>query len=518
MTTITIDSHDNLTEIVDPTGAVSQYGYSTPSNHEMTTEVDPNSETATAHYNSFGQLTSETLFDGTSTTEVTAAQSQGLLAPGGSGSLPTTYQGTVTDPDGRTTTLTFSWMGHVIGEVDATGATTTMTYSSLGFPATVTDAMDRTTIYTFNSDGDLTSITEPYVQPPGGPSGGTAIETISYNDAFGVPTSITDFDGNTTTFTLDSHGNVLEESQPGGVNEEWTYNSAGQVLTATDANGNTTTYTYNSIGRLATISEPGAGSPTVHYNYDSAGDVTSVTDEMGDTTTYTYDKAGRILTEQNPVQAAAGKETSFTYDADGNLLTATDANSHTTTYVYNARNEEVSMTDALSGITTYVYDADGNLTSMTDPMNRTTTYAYDADNRETGTTDAAGDRTTYVYDLDGEETEVEDPNGNTTQFDLRRAGAGPIRDPSRDFRRVGWFGWWFGRIDCRDLHLRLRPRRRPAQGHGPQWQHDELHLQRSQRGDLDQERGRRYHELHLRWRWQRLDSHRWPWSHGIIHV
>jgi YD repeat-containing protein len=51
-----------------------------------------------------------------------------------------------------------------------------------------------------------------------------------------VPTSITDFNGNTTTFVLDSHGNILEEEQPGGVDQEWTYNSAGQMLTYTDGN------------------------------------------------------------------------------------------------------------------------------------------------------------------------------------------------------------------------------------------------------------------------------------------
>ena len=63
--------------------------------------------------------------------------------------------------------------------------------------------------------------------------------------SYGVPTEITDFDGNTTTFALDSHGNVLEEMQPGGVDQEWTYNSAGQVTTHTDADGNTTTYVYD---------------------------------------------------------------------------------------------------------------------------------------------------------------------------------------------------------------------------------------------------------------------------------
>jgi hypothetical protein len=46
-------------------------------------------------------LTRETLFDGTSTTSIDLALSNGLLAPGGSGGLSTTYQGSVTDPDGQ---------------------------------------------------------------------------------------------------------------------------------------------------------------------------------------------------------------------------------------------------------------------------------------------------------------------------------------------------------------------------------------------------------------------------------
>ena len=102
VTTITINSSDDLTEIVDPDGAETQYGYN--STNEATSETDADDNTAEAHYNGFGQLTSETLYDGTSTTSVDSGQSNGLLAPGDSGPLSTTYAGSVTDPDGRTTT------------------------------------------------------------------------------------------------------------------------------------------------------------------------------------------------------------------------------------------------------------------------------------------------------------------------------------------------------------------------------------------------------------------------------
>ncbi len=98
LTTFIYDAHDNLVQITDPDGAITTYGYSTPTNHQLTTETDPDNYTATAHYNSFGQLASETLFDNTSSTSIVAAQSVGLLAAGSSGSLPTSYYGTVNRP------------------------------------------------------------------------------------------------------------------------------------------------------------------------------------------------------------------------------------------------------------------------------------------------------------------------------------------------------------------------------------------------------------------------------------
>ena len=106
--------------------------------------------------------------------------------------------------------------------------------------------MGHTKTYNYYLMVDVTSITETYGSGSGGSGGAlTATETIEYDDDYGVPTEITDFKGNTTTFSLDSHGNVLEEMQPGGVDQEWSYNSAGQILTHTDADGNTTTYVYD---------------------------------------------------------------------------------------------------------------------------------------------------------------------------------------------------------------------------------------------------------------------------------
>ena len=421
VTTFTVDSNDNLTSITDPDDAVTQYGYSTPSNHEMTSETDPNDNTATVTYNSFGQFTSETLFDGTSSTEADPSQSNGLYAPGGEGALSTSLAGTVTDTNGNTTTLTFNWMSHPTGEADATGASTSTTYSRQGFPATETDAMGRTTTYTYDNEGDVTSITQ-FDNGAGG-SGSNETETITYG-VDEVPTSITDFNGQTTTYTLDSHGNILTMTDPDGYTTTYTYNSAGQVLTDTDPNGGTTTYTYDDYGRLDTVTDPLGHTTT--YGYDGAGDLTSVTDPDGNTTTYTYDAAGRVLTIQDPIAAAAGKETSYTYDADGNETSMTDANGNTTTYSYNARNELVGMTDPANQGTgrqyAYTYDADGNLQTATDPLGNTTTYSYDGDNRLASVTDALNNQTAYVYDGDGELIYLTDGNYKTTTYSYDSLG------------------------------------------------------------------------------------------------
>ena len=423
VTTFTVDSNGNLTKVVDPDGAVTQYGYATPANHEITTEVNPDSKTATAHYDSFGQLHSETLFDGTTTIPIGPADEQGLLAPGGSSSTlpsPAGYAGTLTDADGRTTTMALDMMSNPTAIQDPTGARTTIAYDMMGRPAAATDGDNRTTAYTYNMNDDVTQVQRP--------------DFTKMTMAYGVDdqlAQVVDFKGQTTTYSLDAHGNVLRRTDPDLGHEDFTYNAAGQVLTDTDRNGHATTYTYDSYGRLTRINYPfpsGGSSPYVAYGYDAAGDVTTVTDELGHVTTMAYDPAGRLLSTQDPVQGAAGPnvKTAYGYDPAGNLMSITDALGHQTTYAYDARNREVGMTDPADQGTgrqyTYGYDGAGNLTSVTDPLGFQTTFAYDGMNRQVGVTDPTGARTTYAYDGAGQLLSVIDPDGNPTTYTYDQDG------------------------------------------------------------------------------------------------
>jgi RHS repeat-associated protein len=412
VTTVTVDSSGNLTGITDPDSASVAYGYSTPSNHRITTEVSPNASTATVTYDSFGRTQSEALFGATGTTGVAVAQEEGLLAAGATGPLlqKAKPDGTVTDPNGRTASFTFESMYHPIDQRDGAGASSYEVLDSQhGWPTSVTDPLSRTTTYSYDSSGNVTGVTR--------------FDATSMAIVYGVdsqPAQVTDYRHLITTFTLDpSDGNVTRRTDPDGLHEDWTYNSAGQVLTDTDRNGHTTSYAYDSYGQLTTITYPGAGSPQVRIAYDSAGDPTRVTDELGHATTYTYDLAGRVLSMQDPVQAAAGEATSYAYDADGNLTSVTDALNHVTSYAYDARDRLTTMTDAANQGTGHatVYGYDGmNLTSVTDPDGHPTTYSYDGDNRRTGMTDALDHRTTWAYDGAGQLGTATDSDGHTTTY------------------------------------------------------------------------------------------------------
>jgi YD repeat-containing protein len=406
-------SGNDLNSIEDPTGAITTYGYN--SSAQMTTETNPDNQTATVSYDSFGRMSSEKVFGGSGTFSTTAAEEVGLVAAGGTTPLvyyPSDFAGSITDADNATTSVTFDGMGGVTAYTDGRGNTTTITRNSQDLPISVTDPANRTTTYAYDADGNPTTITRA--------DGST--ESILYNDSFGVPTHVVDFNGDVTTYVLDSHGNVTQVVDPDGQSQYFTFNSAGQMLTDTDPRGATTTYTYNSLGRLTSITEPGTSIATIQYAYDSAGDVTAVTDEVGDTVTYTYNQMGQVLTEQNPVQAAAGKDVAFAYDAAGNLVSVTDALGNTTTYSYNARNEVISTEDPLDNRTTYGYDAEGNLVTAEDPRGFTTSYAYDADNDLVSVTDGLNNITTYVYDKDDEEINMIDPNGGTTTYTYNNLG------------------------------------------------------------------------------------------------
>jgi YD repeat-containing protein len=151
-----------------------------------------------------------------------------------------------------------------------------------------------------------------------------------------------------------------------------TYNASGQPSTVTNPNGATATYTYDGSGRTTEITYSD-GTPTVAYAYNPDGTVASMTDGSG-TTSYTYDGQGNLAT----VTDGNGDEMKYAWDPAGNLTSETYPDGHTVTYAYNQLNQMVSVSDYLSHTTNFTYDSAGNLSTITYPNGTTATYGYNS--------------------------------------------------------------------------------------------------------------------------------------------
>jgi RHS repeat-associated protein len=397
------------------------YGYDTFGN--LTSVIDPRGKTWTYAYNGSHRLT------------------------------------TMTRPRGGATVNTYDTAGRVTQQVAPRGGTTLFAYTD----KTVDGVTYRSTRVT-----DPTGVVTDHQYVNGWiaatlVAAGTSGQSLTWNsyDAAGNTLSTTDPTGVTTTSTYDGDGNRLTRTVPGGpadtdgvvagsATTTWTYNSFGQPLSETDPAGHTTTWTYDTAGNLLTRSVPlnATQTATTTFHHDDPahpGDVTSTTDPVGSTTTTTYTAAGFPASVTRPAGATAPgitdttATTTFTYTPYGEVLTAVDPRGNATgatpadyrtSHTYDNGGLRTSTTDPLGRTTSYGYDNDGNRITVTDPATRTWATAYLLDGLPTSVTDPLGHVTrTLGYDLAGRVTASTDAVGNltTTSYDDHGRAATSIK-------------------------------------------------------------------------------------------
>ena len=224
-TLYTFDSYGNVTSVEDPLGNTTLYDrdYKVWNvDTGLVIEMDqpsvsnggsPTTPVTTYHYDSDGNLTKETLPDGT--------EEQWY------------YDDSPTD------------------------ATTDVYIDELSSSTLCTG----TTSYTYDSSGNLLSAeqfangstADPAVNPIT-----SYTYTSSGNDFSGAPlglvTSVTDPDGNVTTYSYDAGGNITASNQSGLLTTT-VYDSRENVLSQTDPAGDVTAYTYDDLNRPLTTSQ-----------------------------------------------------------------------------------------------------------------------------------------------------------------------------------------------------------------------------------------------------------------------
>jgi RHS repeat-associated protein len=395
-----------LTQVTDTAGRIVTLGYD-GSNH-LTLLTDPIGRTVQFAYDGTGNLVSATDPNGHATTYTYDADHQLL---------------TVTDPRGNVVaTNTYDDQQRVVtSQRDAKGGQTTYSYDPANNITTITNTLGGTT--KDYHDALLRLIREDDA------NGHSAF--YAYDPDRGTRTSVTDKNGNATTYEYDTHGNVTKKTDALGEATTITYDANNNPITRTDALSQTTTFTYDAHSNLITTTDPfnqvtsvtydAAGLPltvtdprhnTTANTYDAQGNLTRVTDALTHHNDYTYDGVGRRLT----VTDARGHTTTATYDANNNLLTSTDARGGATKYTYDENNNRLSVTDPGGNKTTFTYDEKDLLHTTTDALSHSETNTYDALDRKTAVTDKNGHVTDLAYDPVGNLIATQDPLGNTTTF------------------------------------------------------------------------------------------------------
>jgi RHS repeat-associated protein len=213
---------------------------------------------------------------------------------------------------------------------------------------------------------------------------GRQVEDISENDGTVVSSTVTVYNGDSTTVIPGIPGAAASGQIPAdaGTVQTTQVNPLGQTTALVQ-------YTANPSVSIPADTATGAfsisgGTPdTTSYTYDAQGDQDSTT-SGGDTWTQTYNLLGQETQSADP---DAGT-TTMTYDPDGNLLQSQDAEGNYVSYTYDQLGRKTAEYAAASG-------SQVSYTSASSPGNQIASWVYDnANDAVSGMTDPNGQATT----------------------------------------------------------------------------------------------------------------------------
>jgi RHS repeat-associated protein len=447
-TTYVYDSVDRKTQTVMHNSSVIKTGFDALS--RRTSSTDQADISTHYGYDALGRLTTVTDVQG-NVTRYTFDEVGNKL--------------TQTDAENRITKWSYDALGRVLTRTLPLGQVETFTYDDSGNMDTKTDFNGELTTYRYEVNNRVTSITyakdsstEGFTYDATGNrltstnSQGTWVYTY---DVLNRLSSETKPSGDKLTYGYDANGNktqlTVTYANTTGANEgnrieHSTYDVLNRLSTVTDAEGNKTTYTYDAVGNRETVSHSNGN--VTHYTYDELNRLTQLQDKHADGTifqqfdyvvdvtgrrtqltelsgresSYGYDNLYRLKTEDITDALNGNYNASYRFDKVGNR-TQSIINGVTTAFIYDD-NDRLTQT----GGETYTYDDNGSaLTKSID--SDLTTYTYNAKNKlstasvtESGVTKDS----TYAYNIDGIRNQ-KTAAGTATNF---------LIDANRDYAQV----------------------------------------------------------------------------------
>ena len=352
---------------------------------------------------------------------------------------------TVTDPLGRSTTVTYNCQGQPISVKDGNGNTSTMSYYTSG-PSTgdlqsTTDALGTaTTQYMTDSDGRVTQVTSPLGE----------VTTYAPDAEDHVTDVIVDFGSSPqhlnlhSNYTYDLMGEIASSTQP----------RAYASPTPSPGQSYTTTWTRNATLTKITVTDPTPAHNTTVTDLDEMGGATDFYDQRGIETTFSVDNFGRFsgaafnannVSGYLPFGVFPGPITSwpnalydpldrpyaltswytnggiqydtiaYTYDGVDNVLSEAETpgtynfytntpgpTSPTLNFTYDENGRRTQLTSTLNGYSmptiNYGYDCADELVSMSNDGSQLPSCGPSTNVSYTGNTST---QTAYNYDMDG---------------------------------------------------------------------------------------------------------------------
>ncbi len=219
----------------------------------------------------------------------------------------------------RTTNILRREDGRPIAIDDSDSGTTWISYNVLGQPVwrqapdgtqtfSVYDPVSQTSTHATFSGGPDSIATatqvlrdrlgEPYEVVEIGMDDSESV--THYGWVAGNLTSLTDPEGNTSSYQYDLGGNLTWSSRPGpsgAITSSHEYDALGRITRTTDGNLWATDYTYNAFGELKTRTLPGL-TQNQAWSYDTLGRMTSYTDTCGNITSNEFDPLSGDVTKR----------------------------------------------------------------------------------------------------------------------------------------------------------------------------------------------------------------------------
>ena len=251
-----------------------------------------------------------------------------------------------------------------------------------------------------------------------------------YDVQKGTLKSVTTPDGTATSYTYNASNDALKKVAVGDTEVSYTYDSSGTKLTKIDHNGFSYGFTYDKYGNVTGTSAGSrplvsneyaanngklkkvtyGNGDTVEYSYNTAGEVVSVKENGIQTSSWKYDFSGML---QEETAEEASQKTKYEYDITGRIVRSTvsdadDAGSGTDARIYETRYEydkldqvkkELVIAGGHSQTAGYSYNENRQPKTLTMATGVTRAYSYDALGRLEGktTSTTSSVEQDYVY-------------------------------------------------------------------------------------------------------------------------